>query len=99
MKKHHRLSNYCRLVSKAVHDRGEVSVSLLRHVARGEEDGGRNGKRETRVKNECRAGKSVRLREITLPLAALCLARAEAAAGSDCTPLKQRAAVIRPLSL
>lgn len=75
----------------------EVSVSLLRHVANGKEDGGRNGKRDIRVKNECKAGKSVRLREITpLPLAALCLARAEAAAGSDCTPLKQRAAVIRP---
>lgn len=74
-----------------------MSFSLLRHVAHGKEDGGRNGRREIREKNECKAGKSVRLREITsLPLAALCLARAEAATGSDCTPLKQRAAVIRP---
>lgn len=98
MKKPHQPVNYCLLVSKEVHDR-EVSVSLLRHVAHGEKGGGKNGKREIRVKSECKGEKSVRLCEITLlPLVALCIARAEAAAGSDCTSLKQRAAVIRPPS-
>lgn len=49
--------------------------------------------------NECKGERSVRLCELTpLPLAAHCTARTKAAAASDCTPLPQRAAVIRPPS-
>lgn len=56
-------------------------------------EGGLEGGVTERGKGE----KSVRLCELTtLPLAAFCTGGTKAAAASDCTPLKQRAAVIRP---
>lgn len=60
--------------------------------ARGERHGIMAGEREGKG---VRGGRRVRQCEVTpLPLAVRCLLRTGAAAGSDCTPLKQRALVI-----
>lgn len=72
-------------------EEGDRGKGLRRVV---EMKGGRKKKRDGRR----RGGERVRQCEVTpLPLAVRCLPRTGAAARSDCTPLKQRALVIRVL--
>lgn len=82
----------------ANNERKEGREDEMKRGIEGKEGGGNEERRGKKKDGRRSGGERVRQCEVTpLPLAIRCLPRTGAAARSDCTPLKQRALVIRVL--